>query len=322
MANVQYLNCQSYTPYTGVGSCNLQLGLLKGWVAVPRGKTYAKSAWDTIVSTLSDAAQKNPAATRVFPIGTFVAFTDSSTDTQLETTEYGATLIVRDGLINWKGRTINGDFCYYKGMRGFHNKQDTYDLIGVYDNGLLGTYTTNATTGAIEFKGIRPSMINVPIFKGATGNSAAQYWFDVQIFDSAQVTDNALFIKTDASALLSIEGIQLVDIQNDATWNTSPAGSVDILPVTGCGGASLVDIFGSTLASASLWTAKNADTGNTVTLTGVTIVNGKYRMQQDTTDTDYPASGHKTIFSMADVATLVAAGVVGYESNTVSVAHP
>jgi hypothetical protein len=229
---------------------------------------------------------------------------------------------VRDGLIQWKGRTINGDYCYYKNMRYFHGKQDSYDLIGVFDNGLLASYYPNPTTGAIEMGGARPSMINVPIFKLPTGTTAAQYWFDVQIFDSAQFTDNALFIKTDANALLTVEGVQLVDLQNTATWNSSPAGSVDVLPVTSCGGTSLVDIFGATLASASLWKFVKTADGATVTITGVTIVNGKYRVQLDTTDTDYPASAAQGTLSMMDIATLYGAGVIGYESNTVTLTRP
>lgn len=322
MANVNYLNCTTDTPYTGVAKCNIPFGMLQGMIFVPKGTKYTLAQLATLSTTLATAAQQVGPTTRVYPVGPFIGFTDTSTDTVLETTDYGYSAVVRDGTFVWKGRTGFGGDCLYKGLRKFHNKQDLYDVIYIFKKGMLLTYQPNVTTGALEVKGVAVSLINVPIFKLAVGTTAEQYMIETQIFDATQIADDSIFVQTDTSALNVVQGISGVDIQNAAVFNTSPAGAVDVLPVVSCDGSSLVTTYGSTWASASLWVATNALTGAVITITGVSIVLGKYRIQLDTTDTDYPASGAKVVITGASVATLYAAGIIGYETNSVSIARP
>jgi len=316
MANVTYRNCYSVTPNTGVAKCNIDPGLLQGFIMVPKGTRYTAAQLPNIVALLATAAQTNPPQTRVYPIGPFINVTDNSTDTVTESTDYGYTEIVRDGIYAWMGRTGYGGDCLYRSLRKFQGKQDMFDFIGVFKNQLLMTYAPNLTTGAPEYKGISPSLIRVPNFKIAVGNTATQFWIEIQVFDAGQISDNFAFIQTDVSPLSNISGITNVDIQNNATFNTSPAGSVDILPVVECDGSSLVTTYGNTWNNALLWTATNDATGAGITITGVSTVNGKYRLQLDTTDPDYPAVNGKIRISGGTVSALNAAGIIGYETNT------
>lgn len=319
MANVTYTNCYSVTPNTGIAKCNVDPGLLQGFIMIPKGTRYTAAQLPTLVQILSDAALKNGALTRVYPIGPFVNVTDNSTDTVTESTDYGYAEIVRDGTYSWMGRTAYGGTCLYRALRKFQGKQDMFDFIGVFKNQLLLTYAPNLTTGAPEYKGIAPSLIRVPNFKIAVGNTATQYWFEIQVFDAGQISDNFAFVQTDTSPLSNITGISNVDIQNSATFNASPAGSIDVLPVVECDASSLVTAYGSTWNNALLWTATNDATGAPITITGVSIVNGKYRIQTDTTDPDYPAVNGKIRLTAAGPSVLYAAGIIGYETNTVIV---
>lgn len=318
MANVLLADCTTSSPNVGPVRCAVDPGLLQGVIMIPKGTRYTATQLTGIVGTLADAATKNPRATRVYPVGPFIAVTDSSTDTVTETTDYGFTEIVRDGTYIWRGRTAYGGVCLYRNLRMFNNRQGQYDVIFVFKKHLLMTYSPNPTTGAPEYKGIEPSLIHVPIWKIAAGNTSSQFMFEVQVFDASQIADNFMFVQTDVSALSNVSGITGVDIQNFATFNTTPAGSVDILPVAECDGSSLLTVYGSTWANVNLWTATNAATGAPITITGVSQVNGKYRIQMDTTDADYPAINGRVIISAAAVGVLNAAGIIGYETNTVT----
>lgn len=325
MANVSYLKASSNanTPYTGIMKKNVPLGQLQGWIAVPKGTKYTLSQFATLVSTLADAARKNAVATRVFPVGPFISFNDKSTDTVTEQTDYGFGEVVRDGTFIWVARTGYGGIGLYRNLRKMHNMQGAYDFIFVYKKGLMLTYAPNLSTGADEAKGVEVSLINVPIWKAAGSNTAEQFNMELQIFDAAQIADNFLFIETDTSPLTYVKGIVQVDIQNGAVWNTSPAGSIDIdLIAAEDSTDNLISTYGSTLNSASLFTCVNDSTSAGITITGVSQVNGKLRIQLDTTDTDYPASGGKVRLYSSSASTWFSAGIEGYETNVLTIARP
>lgn len=318
MANVLLADCTLNSPNVGPVRCAVDPGLLQGVILIKKGTRYTAAQLQSIVPTLAAAAITGNKLDRAYPIGPFISVTDSSTDTVTETTDFGFTEIVRDGTYVWRGRTAYGGVCLYRNLRMFNNKQGQYDVIFVFKKHLLMTYSPNPTTGAPEYMGINPSLIHVPIWKIAAGNTSSQFMFEVQVFDASQIADNFMFVNTEVSALSSIMGITGVDIQNNAVFNTTPAGSIDVLPVAECDGSSLLTVYGSTWANVNLWTATNAATGAPITITGVSQVNGKYRIQLDVTDLDYPAVGGRVIISAAAVGVLNAAGIIGYETNTVT----
>lgn len=324
-SNIIDLDCELQgAVYTGASDCPFNLGIPKFLVGIPRGKTFTDSEWDDIVNELATMATENPYSTRAFSIGPIIALTDNSTEAVTETTDYGFILPVKPGTIVWSMR-FGYDLAVHLQLSNMHGKQDVFDFLIGFAEGMVGTVRRDAVTGFMQKGGIRFSYIDVLNPRFATGTTRENYSVTVQIADSEQITKRLAFKKADTLDFSDIPGIQ--EVLMSATVNSSPAGSVDIDPRIKYGGKSLVEIYGSTIADITLFDATNTLTGNAITLTGATIVGSgttqKIRLQADTSDLDYPASSANWTITPAPIADWVAAGIVGYEiSNTVTVTRP
>jgi hypothetical protein len=110
----------------------------------------------------------------------------------------------------------------------------------------------------------------------------------------------------DDDDISGIVGLQTVDIV--------PNGAKKYKVVTKCDRANLYDLFGATLAGVTLWKVTTASTGAAVSVTAV----AGSATTKDYTLT-FTAPSEKYYVSLAEPSVLAAAGVVGYESDRLTV---
>ncbi|MDR0729214.1 MAG: hypothetical protein LBF19_03700 [Prevotellaceae bacterium] len=104
----------------------------------------------------------------------------------------------------------------------------------------------------------------------------------------------------------------IIDVKLSMAAKTST--TVDVKVKTGCDETDLFDIYTSELSDSSLWRAVKKDDGTTVTITGVVAQSATKSFRLSLTS---PAGD--VLVSLADIATLSAAGVEGYESTPLTV---
>lgn len=318
MPTWETLDCLGKSVNQGYGKCPIDLGALTYELAVPKGTFITEAQLLDFEATLREKTNEDDPNQRWYLLGPFPQFAQNNTTPGPQTASSGLTRTVSIGFFGWTLTQWAGGWCAEKNLIKFHDSQDRFDFLNVHaaSSGgsiIMGVLTTN-NTGEQGMKGISMSQVFTTLWTMGDGNAnGTSYSIEFKVGDSSQMRENASFLPV--SFDISSTAFRLIDVElKGATASGSPAGDFNVTAVTGCGGEDLATYYGTELAAIAAWTAVNASTGGNITITSVTLVNGKFHILLDTTDTDYPTAGGKILLNLVGVSALAALDVIGYES--------
>jgi hypothetical protein len=302
MSKLNELNCSVFTKNTGFNACYLDWKLFKGAFIYQSPRTFSAAELANLETTLQDDAFSDVKSTRAYPIHNFVALTDNTEDVIIQTFDYGAKAIVRDGDYDWTFEFQDGGACLTRSGRTLNGKQ--YMLFYDSENKILGQDLNGQfSTIPLQFLYFKP-------FKSATGSAAASYGMRA-VFNARYGNEDSAVVKSDFD-LSEITGLQDIVLEkNGFNHNT---GMLNVSIVTDCGAS---DLYGQYSAkfTVGLWNASNTQTGAPITITSVTPIAGtsSFNVQLLHSDPDWPADGTISV-GLAVPSLLTAAGIAGYEA--------
>lgn len=303
------ISCVKKGGNTGVPKCFLDIKYLVGMYILPTDLTFDATATATYQALIAALETATLAAgeSRVYPIGNFTGFTDSSTDATKETLQYGSESVTNDGKYKWAYSYKKGGICLNKALRKFNG--GSYAVMFYDINGVLYGWKDGD-----NFRGIPLESLYIPKFKINDYANSTVYSIEM-VHDPLYLNDNIGFVEGNVTAWQGIAGIQDV-----ALSGTRAAAVVTAKAKTGCSATDMYDLYSTQLAVVSAWKATNPITGNDIAITSVAAVpNSKsWAITLTAADPDYVTTD--VVISLADPATLDGLNVSKYESNTFSVA--
>lgn len=292
MAGINEFNCFLDSANTGYSTCVPRPGKLLYEIAIPKGTTFTATQADAFEATLNTLLVEDSSLARGYLIGKYVSVEDSSADDVRESFDAGVEQTLYDGAYIWTRRATNGGFCMQKAFRKFTGTQDQYDWLLIFQSTdknaryyIGGRKVVDATTGVWSMGGIRYDDIFAPKWMMPSGTTSAMYRLRTVMGDVRQLNEDFIFKPVD----FEVGDLNRVQDVNLVTEKAS-TGNFDVLATGGCDGQNLTQTSPA-LAASGAWVAKaNNVLGNAITITGVTIVNGKFRVALDTADADYVAA--------------------------------
>lgn len=141
----------------------------------------------------------------------------------------------------------------------------------------------------------------------------------ISIVDSTDFVENAAVVQSTIVAS-ELKGLNDVTLSERAA-HTSNVYHIKAEVITAAlgGNINIYDKYPDAIASAGVWTAKNATSGAAITLTSVAkdTTHKCWDVTVDSTEHTALATGAKILFNLADPATLDAADIVGIEGTGV-----
>lgn len=315
MATLNTLACANDVGNTGVGGCFYDPKNMIGAFLVPKGSEVDIASLQA--SLIAKTHHVSPSQ-RWYPVYGFETTTDSTEEKTVQTMPTGQKHVVREGYNDWKFQIVDGGLSLSLELRKFNGSNWDFIFIDGGDpsrgQALIGIVGSTST----KIKGI-PSdggFFWAAPFKLNDGSKITEY--SVQyVFKSTYLNTKGLtaFVVTGFDLPTVVKGLQNVVLTGSAAVTK---GTYYVTAKTEATGNDLGELYSTELASASMWSAKNATTGAVITISGVTYDadNGRFVLVLSTADTDYPTSGDIN-FNLVAPATLQAAGVDGYESTGV-----
>lgn len=306
MANLNELNCLTDAGNTGIGSCPLDFKQIVGAILTPKGyQLSAAQLADLQASLIADATTDTKSA-RIFPIGNFVANTDSSEDLVVQSTNYGFKFPVREGVEDWSFQYVAGGLTLHQQLRKFNGSGHDF-LFFDSENKILGTKGSEAGS----LKAIPNIYVWAKPWKANDGTKVAEYLLQF-VFPPRYINDYVAFVKADFDIQTTVLGLIAIDLESPSV-NATP-GSYNVKALTP---SNIYDLFSTELAAAGMWTATNPLTGGVITITTVTANAGfsGWIFALNTADPDYPVAGGNVAIDLKAPSVLAAGGVEGYESS-------
>lgn len=320
MSSLNRLNCATAGANLGLADCFINMDLIVGAIAIPKGYGYTATQLVDFQATLRAQAINNTYANRVFIMGQFLEIDDQSEDVQMKTWGYGAKTLTRDETMDWVFPFLDGGMCRFKQMKRFNNTQNKFDFIFVDKSGTFwGTTGTDATTGDLLFKGVQLSQIFTYNLKAPDGSNTVLYRTKFSLLNPKQLNENAAYVvNTTFDPFNDIQMIQDVQLSTVGSKTASGSGVVNVAVLAGCGSANLVQLYGSTIAVAGMFDVVNTLTGAAIAITTVTIAgtgdNQYLVFDLDSADPDYPASGAYLTIKFKSVSAVFAILAAYYET--------
>jgi len=303
------ISCVKKGGNTGVPKCFLDIKYLFGMFILPVDKVYDATQTLTAEALIAalEADTLDLAEDRVYPIGNFTGFVDSSTDATKETLQYGSESVTNDGKYKWAYSYKKGGVCLNKALRKFNG--GSYAVLFYDINGVLYGWKDGD-----NFRGIPLESLYIPKLKINDYATSTVYSIEM-VHDPIYLNDNIGFVEGSVTAWQGITGINDV-----ALSGTRAAAVVTAKAKTGCSATDLYDLYATELAAAAAWKATNPITGNDIGITSVAAVpNSKsWAITLTAADPDYVTTG--VVISLASPAVLDGLNVSKYESNTFTVA--
>lgn len=308
MATINKLVCVGVGANTGFGDCVLVPGIIVGALLFRRKTEIDATDLEALQASLEALAQAAEPKNRMYPIHGFEQPQDGTEDKTVQTMAYGGKYPVREGSYDWKFQFVQGGLCLHKSLRKFNGTGIHvlfYDANGVIYGVKSGT---SLQTIPLQFFWADP-------WKANDGANVTQFWAQF-VFKPEYLNDQLGFVKADFN-ISDIVGLQDVALSLGA-GSARPA--LKVLAKAGCDQASLYDLYSTELAVAGAWIATAAN-GNAITITSVAAdaAIGGWTITLDNTDADYAAAPAPITIRMAAPSVLAGLGVVGFESNSLTV---
>lgn len=316
---INTLSCIVSKSNTGFGRCNFLPGLIKMAIFVPKG--YFILGTDDAYTQLAADIMNDNAGARVYPLGQFINFTDQATAAGTQSFNYGTSLTTNDGVPKWLFQILNGSHCLYETMvAAFSRQQAQYDVFFIDSNNfLIGVQTTVTQSDVAKdaLRGFSMEEIYVPNWSPANSSAVPKYEISFTFGSTLQYRNNLAFIELSDDGLDNFSGLQTVvlssAILDDNTWG--------ITALENCTNTNIGERYGDTFAATDLWSAVNATTGGSITITsvGYNPTTEQYEILLNASDPDYPAIGDPIYINLIPPTELYGLAAVLYEGVKVTV---
>lgn len=321
--NVKY--CNPGGGNTGVGSCWNDIGIIRGFIKVPIGKTYSTATIQAMVNQiLLDILADDPNQ-RAYPVSGIEEVTDNTkAPNTLVFSGTGREIVTGENDYSISLRWYDGGFCLQQALRKSKGQKGAYIL---FDS--LGQFVctdASSPTNSELVKGVVCYNYTMPVTLPKTNSEVASY-FTLLSFTPEQINENAAFIDLAAvgglAYISSLTGLFNVGIN----INVARAAGVTKVgaKVIGCGNANLYDLYASELAVVGAWRVRNTATGASLTVTAAAVdaVNGGWTVTVSSSDPNYAAGAGGLQISLAgptELAVLTeSVDATGYESNWINI---
>lgn len=301
------LACITDNGNTGVGDCWNNIGVPRGIIFVPKGKTYTTASIAAFIAAFVPDLLADDPQGRAYPVQNIVEVTDSTTKPNVQTFPGdGTQIIAGENAYSMSYRWVDGGFCLQHSLRQSKGTTKAFFVIDSYGQ-LIGT-----DGGAGLIKGIVGYNYTNP-FTWATTNAAVATYDTMLSFRPEQVNENIAILDFNNDGglgyLSSLQGLFNVTI-SEAVAPTSTHVKVKAV-VTGCGSQDLYDLYADDLAVTEAWNVTRVDNGGTIVVSAVAksdVFNG-----WDLTLTD--ATGLTVNVALVGPTELAGLDVVGFASN-------
>lgn len=304
--------CGSVAGNTGQIACDTKRGLPK--VLIIGGAQFDPADYATSeafkTALLASIKKANGDSTKMFPFPEISGNTNNTEANTTATTGYGQSVILREGRPSYTFDIRTGTNTEKK-LRKF-NRQIVPVMV-FDDNGNVW----GRKNAQDKFVGTAAEIyVSAKPFDDGSNISYTQ----VSVFfqSMSEFADDAAFVSTDFSTS-DLEGLL------DATLHQAAATASNVLKIgvkvvnASLGNdVNLHDTYATELASASLWTIKNIETGEAISVTSVASnAAGYFDVTADSTAWTALTAGKKVQVGLAAPSVLDAADVVGLEGSPV-----
>lgn len=322
MADIFGMICGESLGNTGGQDCDDKLGLPVGIISLKRnyGIPQASNIADTIYTTLDDLTKNNDASLRAYPLFGIESTADNTQDrTQATAAGTGNTQTLRDAKPAWTW-TFWATICQWAAYSKFNGQERNRDFYVVTDTNQLVAINRAGMIGGLRFSDFYVSPLS---FRG--DDAPSQGTISAVLQNTREWRENMVVITPTTGELADLTG--LLDAQ-PIDLNAFPlpiAGTIKIGVTSGCGGGSgstsLIPTYETILEDVDNWVISNATSKAVITPTSITATvdgNNSYLTFIMPTTSPY-VSGQNVKFQLADVTTLDAAGMPGFEGKSVIV---
>lgn len=307
---------------TGYGRCVPKPSLLCYEIAVPKGTriTLANAQPSTIEAHLASLMIADDPMQRAYLLGKYVSVEDSSADPVTEEDDGGAMHTLYDGAYIWDRRFREGGLCSHAAYRRLNGQQDNFEFLLIFKAAdgssqyyIMGSRRKDAA-GLKELAGVRYDDMWTPKWGIASGSQGTSFRMKTSMIDVEQINKDRMFVPVNFP-IGDLPRVMSMDISLVEKVST---GVFDLTVQMACNKELVADLY-PVLADDAAIICKN-DLGNIVTLTGVTVVNGKFRATMDTgtPDPDYTAGTSFTFQFQPISVTSAAPFEVEYVESNVS----
>lgn len=249
--------CQEVYGNSGYGDCAFDPKKIKGAFQVPLDFVITAADVAGLRVFLQNKVLADPGE-RIFPYHGFINITDNTEDTQIETTDYGAKIITREGDYDWLFRYLNGGAMLHQQIQlnmGPGKAFLYYDEVG----NIIGYKTPEGLKGV-------PTLFHVPNWRVATGSAAATYNLRFIMESFYLNLGNLGYISVRSFVLSDIKGLQDVTL----TLANLVSNVATVLARTTVSGVNMAVAYSSNLVAGSggAWEAYD-ENGNEVPITTV-----------------------------------------------------
>lgn len=299
---------------TGVGSCWNDVGVPRGIIFVPKGKTYTTTSISAFIAALLPDLLADDPTQRAYPVQNIVEVTDSTTKPNVQTFPGdGSQIIAGENAYTMQYRWYDGGFCLHYSLRQSKGQTKAFFIIDSKGQ-LIGTDGgTDLIKGIVGYNYTEP-------FTWATTNAAVATYQTMLSFRPEQVNENMALLDFSENGglgyLSSLNGLFNVDI-TQAAAPTATTVTVKA-QVMGCDSQDLYELYSTDLAVPGAWNVENAATGGTIVVSGV----AKSATYAGWVLTLTAANGLTVNVSLVGPTELDALSVTGFASNSLSQVIP
>jgi hypothetical protein len=293
--------CVSTGGNTGKPACDLKALVVTGVIFSPKNAKIPAGTED-VKSFLKGKFKEAVKANRFFPALDSLTTTDSSEDAVIGTLSGGYSEKLRDGNAIYQFDYPFG-LCKAKSLRQFDGWGGGIFLVSK-EGYVIGRKQSNGDLAAFA-----PASVYTKSKTLGDGQNPAVFSLIINFGDSG-VFLNVLDITEKMPDFDTEEFTGIIDVELSTVGTAS--GSVDVSVKTKCDGVNLYDVYATELAAAAAWALTNAASGAAATITSVAAQAGTKSFRITATAGTYK-------LSLAGISALEAAGVEGYESNTITV---
>ena len=290
------MSCLNYKN-TGAGSCDTKAPIAKGLIFVPAGASIPLDTAD-VMTFLEEKFVNDNIALRWFPLLGIEQSSPTGTEATIATLALGYSEKLKDATTAYKF-----DFpfreCKNKVVVSYDDWQGGVFVITT-DNKIMGKVSG---TNLVAFD---PRFVNAMSMPMGDGQNLSLSSLTIDFGYSIEFSKSRGFVSVNDFDETLFKGIIDVTLTQVGTGS----GFIEVSVTESCGGVNLYDIYKTQLLVAANWSLKKA--GATQVISAVTDVPEKKAFKISTAVTG------AMILSLAALSVLIAAGVEGYESDTLS----
>lgn len=311
MASIHQLNCAANRKNTGYGAgCPMDWKIIAGAFIWDQPKIFSAVELANLQTTLQNLAWSDTAATRCYPIGSFLDPQDNTEDPAIQTFTDGSKAKVRDGVYDWTFAFTAGGFPLLQALQTHNGNGSVYVIFYDKNNNIL-CYNNGGNAAAIPLQ-----IFDAKPWKMNTGQATAVYAVHF-VFGKQYANENADYFNAGFD-LSQIVGLQ--DIRTIVNGFNQTTGLANLTFLTENGGSNLYDLYSADFTT-SIFQAINGDTGGSVAITSITpiVANKSFNLQLNHSDPNWPADGN-VVVSFKAPSVLAANGLTGFAGETIFLA--